>query len=189
MNQNLELFKYTRLYLGKVNWNLMKKTSKAELAMFQKVPIDLNKSYFVYGSENILKKFRAFYLTRCIKSKPLYAQYSMIEYASVLSSDVKDEFGLNIDIELLFLYKHKHAYTIGKSDDWLNETILMKVADRNRDGLVTIILSEASMPVLENSGELTVINFAGITCAKDKKAALEDMSSGMGSSKSATFYD
>ena len=81
MSENLELIKFTRLYLGQTNWEYMKKTSKEELELFKKTPIDLNKSYFVLGSPELLNKYKAFYLTRCVKKRPLYSQYFMDEYA------------------------------------------------------------------------------------------------------------
>lgn len=175
MSENLELLKFTRLYLGQTNWELIKKTSEKELALFRKTPIDLNKSYLVLGTEDLLKKYRAFFLTRCIKKRPLYAQYSMYDYATELSSAVKDDGGLNVDMDLIFLYRHKHQLTIGKSEDWLVETILNKVANRNRDGLVTVILSELRMPILEECGELEVINLSGAVIGERKEHILNMM--------------
>lgn len=175
MSENLELLKFTRLYLGQSNWELIKKTSEKELALFQKTPIDLTKSYLVLGDKNMLNKYRAFFLTRCIKKRPLYAQYAMYDYANELSSSTKDEFGLNVDMDLIFLYRHKHQLTIGKSEDWLIETTLNKVANRNRDGLVTVILSEIRMPTLEISGELEVVNLSGAVIGERKEFVLNKM--------------
>ena len=159
---NVELFKFTRLYLGQENWEWAKKTSPEELKLFKKKPIVLNKSYLVYGSCELLNKFRAFYLTRCLKKRPLYSQFAMYDYANELSSSTKDEYGMNVDQDLIFLYRHKHSFSIGRSEDWIIETILNKVAIRDREGLVTVILSETKMPILEDSGELEVINLSGV---------------------------
>lgn len=158
MTKDIELFKFTRLYLGQKNWELLKATTKEELALMQKYPIDLKKSYLVYGSQSMLEKFRAFYLTRCIKERPLYSQYPMSDYADELSSGTKDEYGLNVDQDLIFLYQHNHISSLGNSEKWLNETIINKIAIRNREGLITVILSEVALPMIKNSGEVELIN-------------------------------
>lgn len=182
--QDLELMKQIRLYIGKENWSLARhKTTDKEKTLLKSLSFDITKSCFVFGKEDMLNKFRAFFLIRCAcaKLRPTFSQYSMNEYASVLSSGVRDDFGLNIDIELLFLYKHRHVYEIGKSNDWLNETILSKVADRNRDKLVTVVLSETRMPILESSGEFQIINLAGVLYTEEKKKAIEQrMQNGVG---------
>lgn len=177
MGENLELFKFAKLYLGQNNWKYLKKTSKEELEIFKKNNLDLNKSYIVLGNADLLNKFKAFYLTRCIKKRPLYSQFYMDEYASQLSSGTKDEYGLNIDQDLIFLYKNNHSFTFGNSEAWLKETVLNKIANRNRDGLITIVLTEISLPELENSGELIFINLAGIKSAQNKTEALSSISS------------
>ena len=188
MTENLELLKFTRLYLGQTNWELIKKTSENELKLFQKTPINLDKSYLVLGTEDLLKKYRAFFLTRCIKKRPLYAQYSMYDYATELSSGVKDDGGLNVDMDLVFLYRHKHQLTIGKSEDWLLETILNKVANRNRDGLVTVILSELRMPLLEECGELEVVNLSGAVIGERKQYVLQKIQTEGISNSSGTDF-
>ena len=177
MENDLELFKFTKLYLGNNNWNYLKKTSKEEFELFKKYDIDLSKSYIVLGSSDLLNKFKAFYLTRCIKRRPLYDQFYMDVYASQISSTVKDDFGLNVDSDLIFLYKNNHSFTFGNSDAWLKETVLNKIANRNRDGLVTIILTEMSLPTLENSGELIPINLAGVIMNQNKTKSLSSISS------------
>ena len=100
----------------------------------------------------------------------------MDDYANALSSSTKDEFGLNVDQDLIFLYKNNHEYSFGNSEAWLAETTLNKIANRNREGLVTIVLSEIRMPVLEESGELEVINLAGGATSIAAKKILESAS-------------
>lgn len=173
MSDNLELIKFTRLYLGQSNWEYIKKTTKEELELFKKTPIDLNKSYFIIGNSSLLNKYKAFYLTRCVKKRPLYSQYFMDEYANALSSSTKDEFGLNVDQDLIFLYKNNHEYSFGNSELWLAETTRNKIANRNRDGLVTVILSEIRIPILEESGELEVIDLTEGAISIATKRALE----------------
>lgn len=173
MSENLELFKFARLYLGQSNWEFLKKTSKEEHALFQKFPVDLKKSYIVYGDRNLLNKFKAFYLTRCLKTRPLYMQCFASEYANELTSGTKDEYGLNVDQDLIFLYIHEHSIsTLGRSETWFTETILNKVANRNRDGLITIILSEVKVPPLEGTGELDVINLSKVVIKETMRAVL-----------------
>ena len=164
--QNVELLEFAEKYLGEYNWSFFKKITKDDFKLFQKFPIDVNKSYLVYGNTELLNKFKAFYLTRCVKKRPIYSQYFILEYAETLSGNTKDEFGLGIDQDLIFLYRHNHMQTLGNSETWLRETVLNKVAERNRDGLVTVILSEQRMQTLETCGELEVINLSKVVLNK-----------------------
>jgi hypothetical protein len=162
-----ELFKYTRMYLGPDNWEYMRKTTQAELKLFQSYNLDLETSYFVRGNEDLLKKFKAFYLTRCLKKRPLYTQCSLYEFVENSTGADKDEFGLNISKELLFLYMHEHPVKIGRSEEFRSSFVISKAADRNRQGLVTIILSEIEVKDFEKCGEFEVIDLskAGIQSA------------------------
>ena len=192
MSTNLELFKFARLYLGQSNWENLKKTTPSELELFQKTFIDLKKSYIVYGNQNLLNKFKAFYLTRCLKTRPLYMQCFVTDYANELSTSTKDEYGLNVDQDLVFLYIHEHSISsLGRSETWLTETILNKVASRNRDGLVTIILSEIKVPSLAESSELETINLSEVVIKETMKTILtnkEKFINGEGKS-STSIYD
>lgn len=183
MSKNLELFKFARLYLGQVNWENLRKTTDKELALFQKTPIDLKKSYIVYGNKDLLNKFKSFYLTRCLKTRPLYMQCFITDYASELTTGTKDDYGLNVDQDLIFLYIHKHSIsTLGRSETWLTETVLNKVASRNRDGLVTVILSETRVPLLEDSAEIEVINLSEVVTKETVRTILsKDFTNGEGS--------
>lgn len=171
----VELFKYARLYLGSNNWEEIRKTSKKELKLFQDTNISLDSSYFVCGNTSLLRKFKAFYLTRCLKKRPLYTECSLYEYAEGFSSIDKDEFGLNVSKDLLFLYMHEHIFTLGNSRTWLTETVINKIADRNRVGLITIILSELDMPEFENCGEMRVIKLGASISQATVQEALNDV--------------
>ena len=177
--QDAELLEFTEKYLGEYNWNFFNKITKDELKLFQKFPIDVNQSYLVYGNTELLNKFKAFYLTRCVKKRPIYSQYFILEYAETLSGNTKDEFGLGIDQDLIFLYRHNHMQTLGNSETWLRETILNKIAERNRDGLVTIILSEQRMQTLENCGELSVINLSKVVLNKTIQEVTQSISTSL----------
>lgn len=191
MKDNSNLHKQVRLYLGKANWDYIAKTTEAEKALFQRQSLDLKKSYIVYGNRDLLLKFKTFYLTRCIKSKPLYMQCYIDEYASALTSNTKDEYGLNIDQDLIFLYIHEYSVSeLGRSEAWLTGAILNKVASRNRDGLVTIILSEVKIPSLATSPELEVINLSDVVIKEGMKAILskEKFANGEGKDSAYNMY-
>lgn len=190
MSKDIELFKFARLYLGTENWKYAKDTSESELSLFKKFSINLKNSYIVYGSKDLLHKFKAFYLTRCLKERPLYMQCFITDYANELMINTKDDYGLNVDQDLIFLYIHEHSISsLGRSETWLTETVLNKVASRNRDGLVTIILSEIKVPSLEVPNELEVINLSGVALNETKKEALKtDFTNGIGRSNQSTVY-
>ncbi len=164
----VDLFKYARLYLGPDNWEFIRKTSKEELLIFQSIDLNTSDSYFVKGNNSLLNKFKAFYLTRCLKKKPLYTQCSIYEYADGVCSADKDEFGLGVAKDLLFLYMHEHISSIGNSRKWLTETVVNRIADRNRIGLVTVILSETKVPEFEECGELKIIDLSSAQTSSSK---------------------
>lgn len=161
-------------YLGEYDWNIYSnEISKKEFKFFKEFPINVLKSYLVLGKNNhkLLDKFKAYYLTRRyseIREKNLKRstpyEFDMLSYAKVLSSNTKEEYDLadTSQAELVFLYRHAHSSISEYSEAWLQNTILNKVAERNRDGLVTIILSEQHMLTLENSGEFEVINLSKV---------------------------
>lgn len=177
MRDKNDLSKQIMLYLGKVNWKYIAKTTEEEQNLFKKQKLDLTKSYVVYGNRDLLLKFKTFYLTRCIKSKPLYVQCYIDEYAAALTSATKDEYGLNIDQDLVFLYIHEYSVSeLGRSEAWLTQTVLNKVASRNREGLVTIILSEVRVPSLSKSAELNVINLTGVSIKETAETVQKEKS-------------
>ena len=170
----IELCKYVRLYLGPDNWAAIKATTEKEHLLFQKHDLIPHTSYFVKGKRDLLNKFKAFFLTRCLKERPLYVQCSFYEYVEGLSSADKDEFGLNVSKDLLFLYLHKHMYEVGRSRQWFVESAINRIADRNRAGLVTVILSEIGVPEIEECGEMKVINLGGAQSLETVKEILEE---------------
>ena len=95
------------------------------------------------------------------------------EYAEELSSATKDETGLNVDQDLVFLYAHAHSISsLGRSETWLSETILSKISNRNRDGLVTIILSEVRISSIEDKAEFKIINLTNKALKESVKEIL-----------------
>ena len=175
-DETVDLFKQVRRYLGPDNWEVMRSTSESELLLFKKFDIDVDKSYYVKGNKSILGKFKSFYLTRCLKKHPIYYTCSLYEYAEGLSSADKDEFGLNVSKDLLFLYMHEHQPSLGNSRIWLTETVIGRVADRNRKGLVTVILSEIGVSEFEKCGEMEVIDLGGSIISSKVAEACKEIS-------------
>lgn len=182
--EEINLAKSLKTFLGPDDWKELTKTTEYEFSLFKKVEFDVRKSYFVRGNRNLLGKFKSFFLTRCLKWHPMYTGCSLYEYAEGVSSPDKDEFGLTISKELLFLYMHEHMSTLGNSRIWLTETIINKVADRNRKGLVTVILSEIDVEEFERCGEMGVINLLEGNQVMKTSEALSDLKNNSGSSKS-----
>jgi hypothetical protein len=71
----------------------------------------------------------------------------------------------------------------------LTETILNKVASRNRDGLITVILSEVRVPSLEDSSELKVINLSNVATKGSTKIPTSSFINGEGNTNSKPVYD
>ena len=98
---------------------------------------------------------------------------------------------MNIDQDLIFLYIHEYSVSeLGRSEAWLTGTILNKVASRNRDGLVTLILSEVKIPSLAGSPELEVINLSEVANKEVMKSILskEKFANGEGKDKTYNMY-
>ena len=116
------------VYLGQQK-EVLKTIDFPTLKMFIKAKIELNTSYFVKGDYKILNQFRAYYLANSAKGKERlkYGSKMISEYASILSSDNKDDLGVD---EVLFIYAHKDNVDIGNTDNWLNQTILNEIVNR-----------------------------------------------------------
>ena len=54
---------------AKLTWEYIRKTTPKELELFKKNPIDLTKSYIVYGNRELLLKFKVFFILQGIKVK------------------------------------------------------------------------------------------------------------------------
>lgn len=155
-------------YLGEQQKEILKTIDFKTLKMFIKAKIKLGVSYIVKGDNKILTQFKAFYLANSAKGKERlkYGSKMISDYASILSSDSKDDLGVD---DVLFIYAHRDNIDIGNTDNWLNQTVLNEVVNRKIKGYVTIILSERSIPFLEESKQFEVLNF-GIVMYRLKKA-------------------
>ena len=147
-------------YLGEEEKAVLRTLSKSTLKLFLSKRIQLGKSYIVRGTPEILKQFKAFYLVSCNKGtiRFKFGSYMMSEYASTLTNG--DPNGDLVVDELLFLYAHKNDIDLGNSETWLAKTIVNSVANRNRKGYATVLLTERDLPLIKQSGELEYINLA-----------------------------
>ena len=145
-------------YLGEEEKAVLRTLSKNTLKLFLSKRIQLGKSYIVRGTPEILKQFKAFYLVSCNKgtTRFKFGSYMMSEYASTLTNG--DPNGDLVVDELLFLYAHKNDIDLGNSETWLAKTIVNSVANRNRKGYATVLLTERDLPLIKQSGELEYIN-------------------------------
>lgn len=158
MLKDINLIKFAKKFLGDYHWDYARKTTKEELELFKKNNIKSNKSYLVLGTPDVLNKFQAFYLTRCIKDKPDYKQFHLDSYVDAIFSDTMDESGLGIDVDLIFIYKNDCEFPSEKAESTICNAVLNKITNRNRDGLSTVILTEMQLPMLQKSKELEFIN-------------------------------
>lgn len=147
------------VYLGDKQKEVLKTIDFQTLKMFIKANIELGTSYIVKGEPKILNQFKAYYLANSAKGKERlkHGTRMISEYANLLCSDESKE-DIGVD-DVLFIYAHKDNIDIGRTNEWLNQTILNDVVNRKLKGYVTIILSERPIDFLEKSGQLKVINF------------------------------
>lgn len=154
-------------YLGEDNLKLIKSLTKEELTKFKNYKISPNQSYFVKGNKEKLDKFMAYFLTKCVYNRPSYMKIMLKEYVEgYLDRHDEGTFLLGADKQLLFLYLHKEVSGIGNTDAWIGTSTLDKVANRNRKGLITVILSERAFDILEESSEFKVIQLGGASTTK-----------------------
>ena len=150
------------IYLGESNMEYLREITPEEYDLFTSFNLNTKKSYFVKGKEKSLKKFKAFFIALCSFERYSYATAMLKEYIEGLS-DKSDEMSsiLGVERELLFLYLHREASGVGGTDNWLCTSTIDRVANRKRKGLVTVILSERSVPSFELSKEMKTINLGG----------------------------
>lgn len=143
-------------YLGEKEKAILATLTPPVLKLFMSKKIKLDKSYYVKGTRSLLNKFKAFYLATCLKetNRPKYSLQMISDRAQMLSGGAVEELGAD---EVLFLYAHKVGKDLGKSEEWLAKTIINDVANRNRKGYVTIVLTERDIDLIRDCGELTPI--------------------------------
>jgi len=171
-------------YLGDSEIQILKTIDKRTLALFLSKKVQLNTSYFVRGTEKLLNQFKAYYLVLSNKEsiRLKHGKYMISEYAQHLTQQTLDD-DIGVE-ELLFLYSHDNESKLGNSELWLTTTIINEVANRTRKGYTTIILSERSIPDIEKSKEVKVINLL----SNNKKYTLKKVTENIGHKSSNNYY-
>ena len=152
-------------YLGEEKTKILDNFTEKDWKFYQGLHVDISKSYFVKGSLKKLKKFEAYYLFLSAYKKPLYRKYILSNYVSLLmntstnESETEDELGLTR--ELVILAIHDCAVGVGNAETLMTITTLNEIANRNRIGCRTLILSERTYQVFQDSPELEVIDLGG----------------------------
>jgi len=174
-------------YLGETEKNILKTIDKNTLKFFLSKKIKLGVSYIIKGSPEKLKQFKAFYLALCNKgaTRLKYGSYMISEYASELTNP--ELAGDLVVDELMFLYSHKNDIDLGNSETWLAKTIINFVANRNRKGYTTIILTERNLPMIKDSNELNYISLKDLCNANNIKNTITKDNS-VKVTKSSSFY-
>lgn len=197
MTDDSELRAEISAYLGEKRTKILDHLSHAEWEDFKSKNIDTKKSYFVKGSRPKLKKFEAYFLFLCAYAKPLYKKYLFEEYARILSAPVTEDLNedeIGIDRELVILHIHDVQMGIGNTTGFYTVTVLNKIANRNRQGNKTLVLSERDFPVFQNTTELNYIDLGGSSAVAQaaeiaegiKKKSEEKGKDGESSSNSGT---
>lgn len=164
MSNDSELRAEISAYLGEKRTKILDYLPQAEWDDFKNRNINLKKSYFVKGSKAKLKKFEAYFLFLCAYAKPLYKNYLFEEYARILSAPVTEDLNedeIGIDRELVILYIHDVQMGVGNTTGFYTVTVLNKIANRNRQGNITLVLSERDFPAFEGTTELSYIDLGG----------------------------
>ena len=179
MTDNSDLRDEISAYLGKIRTAILDVMPQKDWDTFKKLKINPKKSYFVKGTKAKLKKFEAYFLFLAAYEKPLYKNYLFEEYAKILTAPANDtemdEYGIGIDRELIILYIHDVQMGVGNTTGWLTVTVLNKIANRNRQGNTTIVLSERDFVGFQNTPELIYIDLGGATCNAQLSEIAEDI--------------
>lgn len=179
MSQNIiSLREEIAAYLGTEKTKILDNFKPEDWKKFQELQLNTKKSYFVKGTSKRLKKFEAYFLFLCAYKKPLYKRYLIEEYKDILTapvnnSDDLDEVG--VDRELVFLYMHNVEMGVGNTTGWVTITILNKIANRNRHGNSTVVLSERDFPAFQSTEELEVIDLGGASTSAQASAIAENI--------------
>ena len=178
MTSDSELRAEISAYLGEKRTKILDHLSQAEWEDFRSREINTKKSYFVKGSRPKLKKFEAYFLFLCAYAKPLYKKYLFEEYARILSAPITEDLNedeIGIDRELVILHIHDVQMGVGNTTGFYTVTVLNKVANRNRQGNRTLVLSERDFPVFQNTDELVYIDLGGSSAVAQAAEIAEGM--------------
>lgn len=189
-----EVVAFFRQYLGSKHLAMLrtlKKDIKKYNLFCSLLPKIEETAYFVKGGETSLKQFRAFFIAKCVEKHYEYASFMLKNYISGLIDKADDEiFMSGAGKELLFLYLHGETPGVGNTDNWLCKSAIDKMVDRKRNGLITVLLSERDVPIVENSKEVTVINLGGAQKALAVEEVAASIKEGSSSESNSTVtYD
>ena len=176
-------------YLGKYT-EVLKSLSMEEYKLFQKLlPKVARIAYFVKGDKEILKKFKAFFIAKCVLERYDYSSIMLKDYIEGLMNKSDNElFVAGVNRELLFLYLHKESSGSGNTDNWVGSTTLDRIVNRERKGLITVIFSERDFPQIEKSDEVRIIDLGGAAKAIKAQNAVQSSKTN-DNSQSTTCYD
>ena len=163
-------------YLGKYALVFKEFTTK-DYELFQRVLPKVEKTaYLVKGSQEILRKFKAYFIIKCVMDRYEYSSFMLKDYIEGLSTRNDNELFLaGVSKELLFLYLHHESSGTGGTENWIATATLDRMVNRKREGLITVLLSERTFPIIEKSKEVTVISLGGAKRVADTKAAIDDI--------------
>jgi hypothetical protein len=133
-------------------------------------------AYFIKGAPSMLKKFKAFFITRCVKERYDYSSMMLKDYIEGITDKNEDElFIAGIGRSLIFLYLHGEVAGIGNTDNWMGAAALDRMVNRKREGLITVLLSERNFPQIEGSEEVTKIDLGGALAAIRAENAIQNI--------------
>ena len=161
------------IYLGEENLEILKSITPAEYKKFKSFNLEpSNSSYYVKGNRESLLKFKAFFIALCAYERYSYSTFMLKDYIEGLAEKNDDlSFLAGAERELLFLYLHGESSGTGNSEVWLASATVDKIANRKRNGLVTVVLSERNFPIIEASEDLEVINLTTVKVSKSRNMA------------------
>lgn len=165
-----------REYLGEYV-NTLKEISIKEYEVFTKLlPKVQRTAYFIKGNQQILRKFKAYFIARCVLERYDYSSIMLKDYIEGITEKNSDEFFIaGISRSLIFLYLHGEVAGIGNTDNWMGAAALDRMVNRKREGLITVLLSERAFPQIESSPEVKVINLGGALAAIKAEGALQNI--------------
>lgn len=178
-----------KAYVKESNVKILNKLTTKECDILESLITSTKGAYFVKGSRKSLKRFRAYFIAKCLFNKPRYATFMLKEYIEGLSEKNDDEtFISGSEKELLFLHLHGEASGTGGTDNWIALATIDRVANRKRKGLTTVILSERDFPLMEGSKEFKVIDLGGSRKAINTEAAIQRVNNSKDSGETRPSY-
>lgn len=173
-----DLFEEFRQYLGPKYNEILSTIKPKTLSVFTDLLKKVEKTvYFVKGDQEILKQFQAYFIAKCLKERYEYATFMLREYIDAKFDKSDNElFVSGSEKELVFLYLHSESTGSDNMDAWIFRSTLDKIINRKRKDLITVILSERSVPIFEKSKDVKVINLGGARKAQNIQNAKEEHS-------------